>query len=217
MKIDKAIALLITTTHLFACGLVANTTGRQVLEVVTYLTGVMDTSTQAEAVPGMPSVRMTTCVVKVQDAEEMTQRSPSIFLYQEQAITKTLNLPYRQRFLQISPSADGQKVESATFVPRNKQAWVGFCRQPLSERLVNVEDLGDYRCSVFLEPTGSQYIGQTQTEGCPANYKGIVTVTNKIILNADGMETFDRGYDQKGNQIWGSENHPYRYQRVESE
>ncbi|MDY7020774.1 MAG: chromophore lyase CpcT/CpeT [Cyanobacteriota bacterium] len=217
MKIDKAIALFITTTHLFACSLVANTTQRQVMEVVKYLTGVMDTTAQAEAIPGMPKVRMTTCVVKVPDAEEMTQRSPSIFLYQEQAITKTLNQPYRQRFLQISPSADGEKVESATFVPRNKLALVGFCRQPLSERLVNVEDLGDYRCSVFLKRSGSEYIGQTQLEGCPANFKGVVTVTNKIILNADGMETFDRGYDQKGNQVWGAENRPYHYQRVKSE
>ncbi|ERT05719.1 hypothetical protein M595_4327 [Lyngbya aestuarii BL J] len=215
LKTGYAIVTLITTASLFGCGLILNSTPRQVLEVVSYLTGVMETSAQAQAVTGAPSVRMTTCVVKVADADEITQRSPAIFLYQEQAMTSNPQKPYRQRFLQISPSADGQKVESATFVPPNLRALVNFCSQPESERLVTIEDIGDYRCSVFLQPAGSQYIGQTQPEGCPANYKGAVTITNRITLDAQSMETFDRGYDQKGNQIWGAEDQSYQYQRID--
>lgn len=215
LKTGRAIATLIATASLSGCGLIFNSTPRQVIEVVSYLTGVMETSVQAKTVPGAPSVRMTTCTVKVPDADEITQRSPAVFLYQEQAMTDSPDRPYRQRFLQISPSADGRQVESATFVPRNSQTWVGFCDLPPSERSVGIEEIGDYRCSVFLQAAGSQYIGQTQPEGCPVNYKGAVTVTTKIILEADSMETLDRGYDQKGNQVWGAENRSYQYQRIE--
>ncbi|MEB3279813.1 MAG: chromophore lyase CpcT/CpeT [Lyngbya sp.] len=215
LKTGHAIAVLIATASLSGCGFVFNSTQRQVIEVVSYLTGVMETSAQAQAVQGAPSVRMTTCVVEVGNASEITQRSPAVFLYQEQAMADNPYRPYRQRFLQISPSADGRKVESATFVPRNPSAWVNFCNQPESERLVSVEDLGDYRCSVFLQPAGSQYIGETQPEGCPVNYKGAVTVTNRITLDAKSMETLDRGYDQKGNLVWGAENRSYQYQRIE--
>ena len=216
LKTGGAIAVLVAAASLSGCGLVFNSTQGQVLEVASYLTGVMETTIPAEGVLKGATVRMTTCVVEVPDAEEITQRSPAIFLYQEQAMIDRPNRPYRQRFLQISPSADGRQVESATFVPRNSDAWINFCGQPQAERLVTVDDIGEYRCSVFLQPAGSQYIGQTQPEGCPSNYNGAVTITNRIILDAQSMETLDRGYDQKGNLVWGAENQPYEYRRVES-
>ncbi len=214
-KVSNAIAWMITTASVAGCGLVFNSIQRQVMEVASYLTGVMDTSAQAAAHPGAPSVRMTACVVTVVNAQDITQRSPSIFLYQEQAMTDNLKQPYRQRFLQISPSADGQKVESATFIPPKPKAWTNFCKKPESERRVTVAEIGDYRCSVFLERAGSQYIGQTAPEGCPVNYRGAVTVTNTVILDADSMDTMDRGYDQDGNQLWGAQTQPYQYRRVE--
>jgi hypothetical protein len=216
LKIGSAIAFLMTTASLAGCGLVFHSIQRQVIEVASYLTGVMETSAQAEASPGSPSVRMTACVVEVADAKEITQRSPSIFLYQEQAMTDKLYKPYRQRFLQISPSADSQKVESATFIPPKPEAWANLCNKPQSERQVTVKDIGEYRCSVFLELAGSRYIGKTQPDGCPVNYRGAVKVTNSITLDAESMDTLDRGYDQEGNQIWGAENQPYQYRRIKS-
>ncbi len=199
------------------CASMLNPIGRDVEKVSSYLIGVMDTTEQAQVIQEAPSVRMITCKIIVPNASEVTQRSPAIFLYQEQALTTNLAEPYRQRFLQISPSADGQLVESATFKPADPPAWSGLCDRPESERLVTVQEMGDYSCSVFLTPvrSQSQYVGKTQSEGCPSNYRGAVKVTNHITLDAQGMETLDRGFDQNGNQIWGAEERPYQYRRIQ--
>jgi len=187
---------------------------QQVDEVVSHLVGVMDTSAQATANPKAPQVRMTTCKVRVQTTEPSTSRFQPVFLYQEQALQQRLSQPYRQRFLRIAPSADGQKVESAGFKPSTPQNWVGLCNQPEAKRVVPLNDIGKTECSVFLRRDGNQYIGETQASGCPTNYKGAVRITNRIILHQTGMDTLDRGFDAAGNLVWGAKEEPYQFRWV---
>ncbi|MGF1491650.1 MAG: chromophore lyase CpcT/CpeT [Microcoleaceae cyanobacterium] len=188
---------------------------QQVEEVAYYLTGVMETSLPPTPDSESPTVRIVTCKVEVPGENQVTEPSPMIFLYQEQALTDDLAAPYRQRFLVLSPSQDGNQVEAATYIPTKPAAWVNFCGQPEDLRIVQRQSLGNYRCSVFLEQAETEYVGQTQVGGCPANYRGAVRVTNQIILRSEGMETLDRGFDQAGNQVWGAENAPYRYRRID--
>ncbi len=98
---------------------------QQVQEVVSHLDGAMDTSAQASANPKAPNVRITSCKVKVEDAATLNR--PQEFLYQEQALSRKLTQPYRQRFLRIAPSADKRSVESAVFKPPTPAAWTGLC------------------------------------------------------------------------------------------
>jgi hypothetical protein len=83
---------------LAGCGVKTHPMQQQVEEVANYLIGVMDTTEQATAIPDAPSVRMTTCEIKLEKTEVKSQPSPTIFLYQEQALTNKLEQPYRQRF-----------------------------------------------------------------------------------------------------------------------
>ncbi|VXD23477.1 Chromophore lyase CpcT/CpeT 3 [Planktothrix serta PCC 8927] len=186
----------------------------QVQEVASYLTGVMETSAQAKAIPDAPSVRMTTCEVKLNNTDGSVQHSNGVFLYQEQALTRDLSKPYRQRFLEIIPSSEGNSVESVSFKPINPKNWIGLCEKPLSERVVNSQEIDNLNCRVFLKPVGTQYLGETQPGGCVTNFKGAVKVTNTIKLDQKGMETQDRGFDAKGKQVWGAENRSYQYQKV---
>ncbi|MBK4732583.1 hypothetical protein JJD41_22340 [Oxynema sp. CENA135] len=41
-------------------------------------------------------------------------------------------------------------------------------------------------------------MGETPATDCPTNYKGAVRITNSVVLNGDGMETWDRGFDAAG-------------------
>jgi hypothetical protein len=185
---------------------------RQVEEVVSWLVGVMEIPGQAIATTTGPTVRMTTCNVEVEDAPD-SSREPQLFLYQEQALSPNFSQPYRQRFLRISPSADGQSVESLSFRPLQLEDWVGLCDRPQTERVVQISDMDRSSCSVLLQRVGATYMGETQPGGCPSNYRGAVRVTNHIILHPTGMETSDRGFDANGNQVWGSTGEPYRFQR----
>ncbi|MBD2579705.1 chromophore lyase CpcT/CpeT [Oscillatoria sp. FACHB-1406] len=179
----------------------------QVQAVVERLTGVMDTSAQQAKNPQAPNVRMTTCSVRVTDSE-------ATFLYQEQALAQSLDRPYRQRFLRVAPSAAGDTVESKSYKPSNPQNWSGFCNKPIEERVVNLNELSDAECSVFLVPVANLYVGHTQAGGCATNVRGAVRITNSVFLHAGGMDTWDRGYDADGKQVWGAGGQAYQYRRA---
>jgi hypothetical protein len=185
---------------------------QQVNSVVSHLVGVMDTSAQASANPKAPSVRMTTC--RVQIIDNPTEAISSAYLYQEQALTDNLDKPYRQRLLQIKPSTGDRTVESKSFKPQNPESLIGLCNKPETQRVIQFSNLGESVCSVFLKPTDKGYLGETPSQGCPANIRGAVKITNTILLHSEGMDTWDRGYDAQGNQVWGAENQSYQYRWV---
>jgi hypothetical protein len=182
----------------------------QVQAVVAHLIGVMDTSAQAAVNPERVVVRMTTC--KIQVAEDPN----SVYLYQEQALAKSLNQPYRQRILNILPSSD-DRVESKSYKLVKQENWVGLCDRPENERNLSKSDLDRSVCSVFLKPVVTIYVGETQPGGCPANVRGAVKITNTIILNSAGMETWDRGFDANGKQVWGAQDESYQYRWLQKD
>lgn len=184
---------------------------QQVNDIAALLEGQMDTTAPAKENAQAVSVRMTTCRIQVTDA---SADSASIFLYQEQALSNTLSKPYRQRFLQISPSPTTQSVRSLSFRPANATVFAGWCNKPLADRTVKLSDLGTYVCSVFLKPVGNGYIGNTPINGCPANYRGAVRITNRVELTPTGMNTWDRGFDANGKQVWGAKTESYQYRRA---
>jgi hypothetical protein len=174
--------------------------------IVSHLVGVMDTSRQASLNPKQPNVRMTTCLIKVDDLETNHH-----FLYQEQAMANKLDQPYRQRFLEIFPSENSQQIIAKSYKPVNPDQFKGFCNHNEIERNFTTNQLGEYVCQVILTPVISIYRGETPPEGCKANVRGAVRITNTIILHSQGMDTWDRGFDQEGNQVWGAENESYQF------
>lgn len=176
--------------------------------VVAHLEGIMDTSTQAAA-GDKADVQMTTCRV------QMIDRAESVYLYQEQSLRENLGKPYRQRFLQIKTGAEKDTVISQSYRPINSQQWVGLCDQPEQERVVNSEEISQPVCSVLLKPKMSIYVGTTPSEGCPTQVRGAVKITNLIILHNQGMDTWDRGFDAEGNQVWGAKNESYQFRWID--
>jgi hypothetical protein len=182
---------------------------QQVNEVADYLVGAMDTSAQAIANPNAPNVRMTTCDIRVDNPPNDAR-----FLYQEQALSDKLSQPYRQRFLQITPSADGTQVESIAFKPENPELWIGLCDR--RDREIPPNQFGEAVCRVFLRPDGDGYAGNTPEEGCPTNFRGAVRITNTVILRRSAMETWDRGFDADGKQVWGAREDSYQFRDIET-
>ena len=172
--------------------------------VASHLVGIMDTSAQAAVNPKRVSVRMITCQVQVD------QEPDTIYLYQEQALSKRLDRPYRQRILKLSTTEDGQ-TESRSYKLQEVSRWMGLCQKNQEARQLQSADLGEAVCSVFLKPVISIYVGQTQPGGCPTNMRGAVKITNTIILHSQGMDTWDRGFDAEGKQVWGADNEGYQY------
>ncbi len=188
---------------------------QQVQQVAAYLTGTMETSAPSSAHPGSRvTVRMSTCAI------QRTDQLDQVWLYQEQALSTELNQPYRQRFLQITASPYSQTVRSLSYKPIHPQAWVNFCDRSASDRRITPSALSTPLCSVFLKPardsTGQNiYWGNTPADGCPANVRGATRITNHILLHSTGMETWDRGFDAQGKQVWGAKAESYHYRKIE--
>ena len=184
--------------------------------VVAHLVGVMDTSTQAAA-DGKADVRMTTCKVSLNDLQTKRKRDRpnSVYLYQEQALSNSLASPYRQRFLQISTGNEEKTVISQSYKPIEPKQWSGFCDRPEPTRIVSTEDISQPICSVLLKPKDDVYVGQTPPDGCPTKVRGAVKITTLIILHAWGMDTWDRGFDEEGNQVWGAKNKSYQFRWID--
>lgn len=194
-----------------AFSLSAPLTDADVTGVVSHLTGSMSTAEQAQANPDKVSVRMTTCAIAVADS------APGTFLYQEQALSESLDEPYRQRFIQVTLSETGQRVESRSFRPANPAEWTGLCEQPEPARAVTIADLSEAVCTVELRPSALGYVGSTPSAGCATTARGAVRVQNIIVLHDDGMDTWDRGFAADGTQVWGAEDEPYQYRWLEQE
>jgi len=177
--------------------------------VVGYLTRTMDTTVQAERNPRYVGVQMTTCPIQIRGQAVQD----GVYLYQEQALSDSLESPYRQRFLHIALSTDATRVESRTFKPSMPDVWTGLCQQ--AEPVVDAIDLGDLVCVVGLRPSALGYVGSTPEGGCPVNLRGAVRLTNTIVLHQDGMDTWDRGFDVNGIQVWGARAEPYQYRWLE--
>jgi hypothetical protein len=186
---------------------------QQADEIATYLTRTMDTSAQAAANPGVANVQMTACVVQLQDLGSASD--DAIYLYQEQFVQPRIDQPYRQRFLQITPHSPSQSVRSLAYKPAVLEDWVGLCDRSLADRTVSLDALGEPICSVFLRPFGTGYLGRTPIGGCPANFRGAVRITNHIVLHENGMNTWDRGFDAEGRQVWGAEDQAYEFRWTE--
>ncbi|MEM9091780.1 MAG: chromophore lyase CpcT/CpeT [Cyanobacteria bacterium P01_F01_bin.53] len=192
--------------------------------VAAHLEGVMDTTAQADNNPDFVGVQMTTCRITVMpsitdDSTEPGSRgdvaagaaasSDSIYLYQEQALSENVAEPYRQRFLHILPG-DNHRIDSRTFKPDDPEQYVDLCDQ--SAPVAAATDLGEHVCTVSLRASAiGGFVGSTPAEGCPASLRGAVRITNVVVLHAAGMDTWDRGFDADGNQLWGAKEIPYQY------
>lgn len=171
--------------------------------VVSHLAGVMDTSAQAAANPKAPRVQMTTCSVSIDSEPD------AAYLYQEQALMANLDRPYRQRLLLIYFDDRRQKIAVESFKLVDTEKWVGFCQQ--ASRKIDLDNRGESVCTVWLERADRGFVGETPPQGCPSNLRGAVAVTNRIYLMESGMDTWDRGIDARGNQVWGAKEEGYQY------
>ncbi len=210
-KIDSVLELAITSLLTLSSQAIASPKLAQVEDVASHLIGVMDTSQQVTVDPNRVNVRMTTCQVRLDEANSSFNIPNSIFLYQEQALAEKLDQPYRQRILRLAANPYGEGVESKSFQYFEPETLVDLCLQPEVNRVVSSQGLTDVNCSVFLVPIATIYLGKTPPEGCPTNFRGATKITNLVILNAQGMETWDKGLNDEGQRVWGAEDKPFIY------
>ncbi len=133
------------------------------------------------------------------------------WLYVEQAMAARADKPYRQRVYHVY--RDGQqRLVSAVFELRQPLRFAGQYAQaaPLAG-LTPDSLLPRLGCEIVLVPLAQSFEGSTGDRTCPSNLRGASYATSQVTLTEQLLESWDRGFDAAGKQVWGAEKGGYRF------
>lgn len=214
-RTSRAAALLLIALGVVACASpgIGFGTGagvgvdRQVWRVERYLTGVFTNREQAEQSPGdYFHIRLVCLPI-------WEERRDGPWLYVEQASDTSLDAPYRQRVYRLRRS--GSQVISDVYTLPDEGAAVACWLDPVPLEGVRPKDLALREgCSIELVAVGdTEFQGSTVGANCPSDLNGASYATSHVSLREGVLESWDRGYDADGDQVWGADAGPYRFVR----
>ena len=172
--------------------------------LLSYLEGTFDSADQAEANPDYFAVSLVSCVV---DAPELGARA----LYVEQALMSSPDAPYRQRIYTIE-AADAVRASTRIYAIVGEEDAVGICAGPRATVRARDVTLRE-GCGVDVVWDGARYTGGTQGEACASSLRGAAYATSEVELSDDELDSWDRGYNAQGEQVWGATAEPYVFVR----
>lgn len=178
-------------------------------EVAALLTGTFDSAEQAAADP--ERVRAERLVAVRVPGSRLGAGAP--VLYVEQALLATPDRPFRQRFYRVEETADGGVV-LRVLEPRVPVAVSGKWRDPSDLALFGAGDVVErLGCAVRLKRDDGGWKGSTEGKGCPSALSGARYATSESALRDGRLESWDRGYDLEGRQVWGPKAGPVAFVR----
>lgn len=171
-----------------------------------YLEGRFDSADQSQQEPEYFDVQLYGCEVS---APELGER----VLYIEQALRSNLAAPYRQRLYAVQAGADEAEAVSFVYELQDPGAQVGLCER--SDRPVFTAADATIRagCEVTLRWTGDRFEGGTTGQDCSSSINGATFATSEVVAYEDRIESWDRGYDLLGAQVWGAVSGAYDFVR----
>ncbi len=126
------------------------------------------------------------------------------WLYVEQAVAGHEERPYRQRIYRLTETGPNQ-FESAVYLLPDPVQFVGAWNETdIFSRLLPGDLKPRTGCSIHLtrQPDGS-FVGGTRDHDCPSDLRGASYATSSVRIEDGVMHTWDQGFDDAGEQVWG--------------
>jgi hypothetical protein len=185
----------------------SNTEAAELTRVTEFLTGSFSSEAQSKEDQTYFDVRLHMTPI-------WPERTDEHWIYVEQALATALDKPYRQRVYHVVWK-DGGPVSLVYTLPGDPIKYAGAWKQskPLSdltpERLVARDG-----CAIVLkrQPDGT-YKGATVGTDCKSDLRGASYATSEVMLAADTLTSWDRGFDASGKQVWGAVKGPYVFKK----
>ncbi|XP_044492641.1 chromophore lyase CRL, chloroplastic-like isoform X4 [Mangifera indica] len=142
------------------------------------------------------NIRMVTC-----PAAEMVDGSKVLY-FEQVSVSLMLGI------LEDSSKALSTVEEYKNFCDRSKD------QRPLPEEVIG--DIGEHLTTIYLRccDRGNHclYEGSSPPGGFPNSWNGATHCTSELaVLKNNEIHTWDRGYDDDGNQVWGVKESPYEF------
>jgi len=154
--------------------------------------------------------------IRLQMKRIWKDRSDGYWLYVEQAAAQSLEKPYRQRIYHVTQNGDGV-FESAVFTMNAPLRFAGEWKKENSMENFSADSLITREgCTVILKKTDENiYEGSTNGKECQSDLRGAKYAVSEVKISKDGITSWDRGYNEKDEQVWGAEKGGYIFVRIE--
>ena len=179
----------------------------QIDVLVDYMTGSFTSEDQAKIDSNYFNIEL-----------EMVQiwqdRTDGPWIYVEQAVVENKEKPYRQRVYQLKERKDG-KIESVVYTIPEPLRFAGDYQKdfPLIRLTPDSITLKE-GCEVVLERNDVGYFeGGTVGKNCPSELRGASYATSEVMIDKDKLISWDRGFDENGNQVWGAKEAGYIFKK----
>ena len=177
--------------------------------LVEWMTGSFSSAAHAAADTNFYDIRL-------EMARIWPERTDGAWLYVEQAAAWALEKPYRQRVYHVQDGGDGDYTSKVYALP-DPVAAIGAWKDVALLGGLGPEDLVERAgCTVYLErtPDGS-FHGGTRDRDCTSQLRGATWASSIIEMRADRIVSWDQGWNDAGEQVWGAEKGGYEFLRVE--
>lgn len=199
-----SLLLLVLASIALACGGTPDveepSTDAALETLASWMTGSYSSAAQAEVDEDYHDIRL-------EMAPLWTDRTDGYWLYVEQAVASMVDKPYRRRVYHVHRKADGGLVSEVYALPEGDVVPVGAWRDT-TKGFKGVAP-GDLRllegCGVHLEKRADgSYAGGTLGDGCLNQFGGAAFARSEVEVLEDRIVSWDRGYDEKGEHVWGA-------------
>ena len=138
------------------------------------------------------------------------------FLYVEQALNSKQNKPYRQRIYEVTQLNDSV-FSSAIYTIENDSLWIGKWKTPEAFDALTMDQVSKKEgCEVTLKRIKSDYFkGETGNKTCESTLYGASYATSKVEILSDKIISWDRGFDDKDEHIWGAKKGGYIFNKLD--
>ena len=179
-----------------------------VTQLADYLSGELGSDAQAARDEDFRSIRLRSCRVQAPGLGRTV-------LYVEQAVATHLDAPYRQRLYAISAGKGEGEVVSSIYTLKSPEDFVGLCAHKALRQVHPSEAELKSGCEVNMVYADGIFRGSTEAGQCPSALRGASYATAEVVVGPEGIDSWDRGYDAAGEQVWGAEKGGYEFRRLE--
>ncbi len=168
-----------------------------------WMTGSYDSSEQADQDTSYYNINLEMHPIWESDVDTVK------WIYVEQAVSSMKDKPYRQRVYKLV-ELEGEQFASYVYTLPNEKDYIGKWESDSLFNELKPTDLIERKgCEVILKKAGDAFSGSTVEKNCESDFRGASYAKSKVTVSKIGILSWDQGFDDKDEQVWGAEKGGY--------
>ena len=184
--------------------LVSNLSNPSMDLLVEYMEG--EYSSESQSLADTNYLHITLDMVRIWE-----ENDDGAWLYVEQTAAWTPGQPYRQRVYHLEQLTDSTFSSTIMSIP-NPENYVGVRNNPELITTLSPDSLTELEgCALILHYENGSFSGETEKGSCLNSWGEATYATSEVVIYPDSLYSWDRGYNNEDEQVWGAENGGYMF------